>query len=386
MLNKHLNKRLEKLLIVNVTLAILVSGCNLLPENKKIDYKSAGKLPPLEVPPDLTSPDTNERFAIPDVDTSGSATFSTYNSARNGQSRDRANLPVLSATTTQNGIHIERSGTQRWLVVPREPAAVWSVVKEFWQDMGFLLKVEAPDLGIMETDWAENRAKIPQDIIRSALSTFFDSLYSTAERDKFRTRLEQEQPGTTEIFISHRGMVEVLADRNTSRTIWQPRKSDPELEAEMLNRLMQRFGVEEKRAADEIAASGTVEERAFLDKTRKGVLIIKEPFDRAWRRVGLELDRVGFTVEDRDRSSGIYFVRYVSPDEETREAAKGKGLLSKLAFWSSDTDKDLATEKYQIKISEVGLNSEVNILNTDGIAEESETTKRILNLLYERLK
>lgn len=386
MLNKHLNKRLEKLLIVNVTLAILVSGCNLLPENKKIDYKSAGKLPPLEVPPDLTSPDTNERFAIPDVDASGSATFSTYNSARNGQSRDRANLPVLSATTTQNGIHIERSGTQRWLVVPREPAAVWPVVKEFWQDMGFLLKVEAPDLGIMETDWAENRAKIPQDIIRSALSTFFDSLYSTAERDKFRTRLEQEQPGTTEIFISHRGMVEVLADRNTSRTIWQPRKSDPELEAEMLNRLMQRFGVEEKRAADEIAASGTVEERAFLDKTRKGVLIIKEPFDRAWRRVGLELDRVGFTVEDRDRSSGIYFVRYVSPDEETREAAKGKGLLSKLAFWSSDTDKDLATEKYQIKISEVGLNSEVNILNTDGIAEESETTKRILNLLYERLK
>jgi len=383
--NKRLNRRLEKLLIANVTLAILVSGCNLLPENKKIDYKSAGKLPPLEIPPDLTSPETNERFAIPDVDASGSATFSTYSSKQSGQ-RERANLPVLSATALHDGIHIERSGTQRWLVVPREPAAVWPVVKEFWQDMGFLLKVEAPDLGIMETDWAENRAKIPQDLIRSALSTFLDSLYSTAERDKFRTRLEQDQSGATEIFISHRGMVEVLADRNTSRTIWQPRKSDPELEAEMLNRLMQRFGVEEKRAADEIAASSTVEERAFLDKTRKGVLIIKEPFDRAWRRVGLELDRIGFTVEDRDRSSGIYFVRYVNPNEETREAGKGKGLLSKLAFWSSDTDKNSAAEKYQIRISEVGLNSEVNVLNADGITEESETTKRILNLLYEQLK
>lgn len=383
--NKRLNRRLEKLLIANVTLAILVSGCNLLPENKKIDYKSAGKLPPLEIPPDLTSPETNERFAIPDVDASGSATFSTYSSKQSGQ-RERANLPVLSATALHDGIHIERSGTQRWLVVPREPAAVWPVVKEFWQDMGFLLKVEAPDLGIMETDWAENRAKIPQDLIRSALSTFLDSLYSTAERDKFRTRLEQDQSGATEIFISHRGMVEVLADRNTSRTIWQPRKSDPELEAEMLNRLMQRFGVEEKRAADEVAASSTVEERAFLDKTRKGVLIIKEPFDRAWRRVGLELDRIGFTVEDRDRSSGIYFVRYVNPNEETREAGKGKGLLSKLAFWSSDTDKNSAAEKYQIRISEVGLNSEVNVLNADGITEESETTKRILNLLYEQLK
>jgi len=386
MLNKRPNRRLEKLLIANITLAILVSGCNLLPENKKIDYKSAGKLPPLEVPPDLTSPETNERFAIPDVDASGSATFSTYNSSRSGQLRERANLPVLSATTSQNGVHIERSGTQRWLVVPREPAAVWPVVKEFWQDMGFLLKVEAPDLGIMETDWAENRAKIPQDLIRSALSTFFDSLYSTAERDKFRTRLEQDQSGATEIFISHRGMVEVLADRNTSRTIWQPRKSDPELEAEMLNRLMQRFGVDEKRATDEVAASGgMVEERASLDTTRKGVLIVKEPFDRAWRRVGLELDRIGFTVEDRDRSSGIYFVRYVSP-EETREASKGKGLLSKLAFWSSDTDKNSAAEKYQIRISEVGLNSEVSVLNANGISEESETTKRILNLLHEQLK
>jgi outer membrane protein assembly factor BamC len=258
MLNKRPNRRLEKLLITNITLAILVSGCNMLPENKKIDYKSAGKLPPLEVPPDLTSPEADGRFFIPDVDASGSATFSAYDSARSGLSRERANLPVLSATTSRDGIHIERLGTQRWLVIPREPTVVWQVIKEFWQDMGFLLKVEAPDLGIMETDWAENRAKIPQDLIRSALSTFFDGLYSTAERDKFRTRLEQNQSGNTEIFISHRGMVEVLADRNTSRTIWQPRKSDPELEAEMLNRLMQRFGVDEERATAEAVASSSI--------------------------------------------------------------------------------------------------------------------------------
>ncbi|WP_292980713.1 outer membrane protein assembly factor BamC [Nitrosomonas sp.] len=381
------NKHLVTLLISNITLAILVSGCNLLPENKKIDYKSAGKLPPLEVPPDLTSPETNDRFAIPDVDTSGSATFSAYSNTRNGQLRDRSGLPVLSATMQQDGIHIERSGNLRWLVVPRDPATVWPVIKEFWQDLGFLLKVESPDVGIMETDWAENRAKIPQDLIRSALSTFLDSLYSTAERDKFRTRLEQIQPGVTEVYISHRGMIEVLADRNTNRTVWQPRKSDPELEAEMLSRLMQRFGVDEERATAEVAASSSsTEERAFIDKTRKGVLIVKEPFDRAWRRVGNELDRIGFTVEDRDRSSGIYFVRYISPDEETRKAAEGKGLLSKLAFWSGDSDKDTAAEKYQIRISEVGLNSEVSVLNANGIADGSETAQRILNLLREQLK
>ncbi len=379
-------QKMLRILAVNLTLMILVSGCNLMPESKKIDYKSAGKLPPLEVPPDLTLPQTDDRFALPDVDASGSATFSAYSNARDGQPRIRTESSVLSAAMSQNGIHIERAGTQRWLVVPREPAAVWPVVKEFWQDMGFLFKLEVPDIGIMETDWAENRAKIPQDIIRSALSIFLDGLYSTAERDKFRIRLEQNESGATEIYISHRGMIEVLADRNTNRTIWQPRPSDPELEAEMLSRLMQRFGVDEERAIAEVTTGGTTEERAFMDRTREGVLIVKEAFDRAWRRIGLALDRIGFTVEDRDRSSGIYFVRYINPDEETRKAGEGKGLLSRLAFWKSDADSDASSEKYQIKISEVGLNSEAKVLNADGLTEDSDTAKRILNLLYEQLK
>src|SRR5690606_33231907 len=299
-------------------LLVLPSGCNLLPEADKIDYKSAGKLPPLEIPPDLTLPDTEDRFTVPDLHTPGSATFSTYDSNRmRGDQRNvRTESSVLSVTEMQGNIRMARAGTQRWLVVPRAPEVVWPQVKEFWQDMGFLLKLEAPDVGIMETDWAENRAKIPQDIIRSALSTFLDGLYSTAERDKFRARLERNEAGETEVYISHRGMIEVLADRSTNRTIWQPRQADPELEAEMLTRMMKHFGVEEERAITEVAASENIAEtRAFVDNSREGVLIVKEAFDRAWRRVGLALDRVGFTVEDRDRANGIYFVRYVSAEE-----------------------------------------------------------------------
>lgn len=363
----------------------LLQGCNLLPEADKIDYKSAGKLPPLEIPPDLTLPDTGDRFTVPDINTPGSATFSAYDSRmRGGQANVRTESSVLSATEIQGGVRIARAGTQRWLVVPLAPEAVWPQVKEFWQDMGFLLKLEAPDVGIMETDWAENRAKIPQDIIRSALSTFLDGLYSTAERDKFRARLERNEAGETEIYISHRGMIEVLADRSTNRTIWQPRQADPELEAEMLTRMMKHFGAEEERAITEIAAStNTVETRAFIDKSREGVLIVKEAFDRAWRRVGLALDRVGFTVEDRDRANGIYFVRYVSA-EEARQANKGEGLLSKIAFWKTDSGK--TAEKYQIQVNEIGLNSEAVVRNADGAPAESAISKRIVDLLYEQLK
>jgi outer membrane protein assembly factor BamC len=180
----------------------------------------------------------------------------------------------------------------------------------------------------------------------------------------------------------------VLADRSTQRTIWQPRPADPDLEAEMLARLMMRFGAEEGLARQEVAAAtngaAVVKEQAYMDKARGGVLIISETFDRAWRRVGLALDRVGFTVEDRDRSSGVYFVRYADPDFESRKAGEGEGILSKLAFWRSDTNSK--AERYRIQVSEVGANSEVKVLNQDGISQESGATNRILGLLYEQLK
>ena len=191
------------------------------------------RLPALDIPPDLIKPAIDERYSIPELSSSGSATFSTYSSERVGQ-QTAAGTSSFLPSSIQN-VHIERAGTQRWLVVPQSPETVWPIVKEFWQELGFLIKIEVPEAGIMETDWAENRAKIPQDFVRTFLSTFLDSIYSTAERDKFRTRLERNEVGSTEIYISHRGMNEVLEGGSLNRTIWQPRAADPDLEAEMLS-------------------------------------------------------------------------------------------------------------------------------------------------------
>lgn len=374
----------SKLIVLLLSATLSIPGCHLLPESQKMEYKSAGKLPPLEIPPDLNAPQADDRYAVPDMASTGSATFSSYNRDRDEQPRSQGSyvLPAVKDTA-----RIARSGTQRWLIVQQAPEDVWPVVKEFWQDMGFLLKVEAPDIGVMETDWAENRAKIPQDIIRGLLSTFLDSIYSSAERDKFRTRFERGESGNTEIYISHRGMDEVFVDRSTNRTAWQPRPADPNLEAEMLTRLMMRFGIEEEKARKEVAESENIvtQEQAYLDKTRHGVLIVSETFDRAWRRIGLALDRGGFTVEDRDRSNGVYFVRYVSPEYENRKASDDKGLLTKLAFWQKGKD-DSRTEKYRIQVDGVGASSEVKVLTLEGTPEESTAVDRILKLLYEQLK
>jgi len=377
----------SKALVFPLLLAAGLAGCSSsLLESKKIDYKSAGKLPPLEIPPDLTAPSRDERFTVPDIGGSkGGASFSVYSAERAGKGRTTTAQDVLPAGGDK--LRIERSGTQRWLVVPVAPDKLWSNVKEFWQDTGFLVNVERPEAGVMETDWAENRAKLPNDVIRGTLGKIFDDLYSTAERDKFRTRLEPgSEPGTTEVYISHRGMYEVYTSERSNETRWQPRPADPDLEAEMLRRLMVRLGVEESRTAAMLAAGPTVERAKLASRASdgSGVLELQEPFDRAWRRIGLALDRVGFTVEDRDRSKGIYYVRYVDPEIDSQKG-EDKGFASKLMFWKSNKKAENSPQ-YRILVQTSDNLSKVQVMTREGGVDTSDTSRKILGLLLEQLK
>ncbi|MBT9522471.1 MAG: outer membrane protein assembly factor BamC [Dechloromonas sp.] len=376
-----MNRRLSGLSLS--LLAIALAGCSVLPESRKIEYKSASKAPTLEVPPDLSQIARDDRYLVPDAAGKGSATFSAYSADRTPQAQAQ-NSVVLPQV---DKVRVERSGNQRWLVVAAPADKLWDTVKDFWQETGFIISVERPEAGVMETDWAENRAKIGDDILRNTLGRLLDSLYSTGERDKFRTRFEPGvTPGTTDIFISHRAMEEVYTSSAKDDTRWQPRAADPELEAEMLRRLMVRFGSEEKRAEASIA-SVKAEPRAKLAKSDDGAgtLEVLERFDRAWRRVGLALDRVGFTVEDRDRSRGLYFVRYVDPELDNR-SKKDDGLLSKLAFWKSAEPPASSKVQYRIYVSDAGEQSTVKVLSNEGGTDKSETAKKILGLLLQQLQ
>lgn len=374
---------------VVLTMFALLAGCSSmqkLVQGDKIQYKSESEkaLPSLVVPPDLTSPVRDDHYAVPDINPQGSATLSTYNVEHGGVAR-AGSTDVLPNVPK---VRLERAGSERWLVVSEPPAKVWPVVKEFWQSLGFLIKSENPETGVMETDWAENRAKIPYSPIRSLLGKVFDSAYSTGELDKFRTRLEHgSAPGTTEIYISHRGMVEVYTSKDESSTAWEPRPPDPGLEAEFLRRLMVRFGVQEARARAELAQGGEDVEHAKLVRAANssGSLELDDPFDRAWRRVGLALDRVAFTVVDRDRSKGLYYVRYVDPQADSQSGSKDKGFLSKLEFWKS-SKSEIKPQQYRILVQQVGKASEVRVLDKDGKQDNSDTGRRILSLLFGQLK
>ena len=287
-------------------------------------------------------------------------------------------------------IRIERDGSQRWLVVNRSPEVLWPQIRDFWQDNGFLINIDSPDTGIMETDWAENRAKLPQDFIRKTLGKVFDALYSTGERDKFRTRLERNADGTTDIFISHRGAQEEIVGVNKDTTMWTARPSDPELEAEFLSRLMVQLSdmnQKEKARAKALAEQKTVvlPSRATLVKGEgSSKVVVDETFDRTWRRVGLALDRVGFTVEDRDRSKGLYFVRYVDQDSDAKNTSeKEKGFFSNLFTFSN---KEKHAQRYQISVQETSDKSEIVVLDDKGQPEKTSTGRKIMDLLYEQLR
>lgn len=347
------------------------------------EYKTAGRQAPLEVPPGLSTPGNDDRYVVPDGK-GNAVSASDYNKER------VAGKPVAQTVgAAQSGVlpavgdaRVERSGSQRWLVVKATPEQLWPALKDFWKAEGFELTLQQADIGVMETEWKENRAKIKQDAIRNVLGKLLDGMYSSPERDKYRTRLERgSEAGSTEIYVSHRGVEEIYTAESKDRTIWQPRAPDPEMEAQMLNKLLVKLGAP---ASTTVAAAATAADRAVLAKNAEGLssLNVTDNFDRAWRRVGLALDRVGFTVEDRDRSKGIYFVRYADPKAEAKES---KGFLSSLAFWRSDESKNKPTP-YRIQLSAAGEASVVTVQNAEGAAEKSATAERILALLLNELK
>jgi outer membrane protein assembly factor BamC len=357
--------------------ALLLAGCSGLGEmlqGDKIDYKSSGKVaaPSLAIPPDLTQLSKDTRYVVPGTPVSASA----YQTTPVAQA-----LPV--AASAVGDLRIERAGNQRWLVVDRPADKLWGPVRDFWQESGFLLTLDQENIGIMETDYAENRAKLPQDFIRSTIGKVFDGLYSTGERDKFRTRFERNAAGGTEIYISHRGMIETVKSSGGTQTgadtIWQPRPADPELEAEFLRRLMVKLGVSQEQSKRLVAVAAASPTSRVASVNGAPVVQIDQDFDRAWRRVGLALDRTGFTVEDRDRAQGTYFVRYVEPTADKKE----QSMLSRLFSGAAPA---LAPLKYRISVKSQGNATTVSVLNAQGAAESSANAQRIVQVIADDLK
>jgi outer membrane protein assembly factor BamC len=358
--------------------ALALAGCESMPSlGKKIDYHTVGSAPALELPPELTSPQYDDRYNV--------ATASGL--AAREATKPKADQVAVNATPDAR---IAKSGNERWLVVKATPEDTWKIVRQFWLDNGFTLTVEKPDAGLMETDWAENRADIPPDFIRSTIGKYFDAFYNTYKREKYTTRIERgTEPGTVEVYVSARIMEQVPTQTDNSGGksgfAWGLMPPNPGVEAQWLGRMMVRFGVPEGQATQMVAGTAPTApvDRARLEKntaTGTSQLVLDDSFDRAWRRVGLALDRSGFTVVDRDRSKGLYFVRYLNPDLDPK---KEEGFLSKLMFWKDNSEKP---EQYRIIVADKSPKSLVSVEDPNGAPDKSQNGEKILTLLQGQLK
>jgi len=420
---KSVKARASSLLLPLLLLANL-TGCDSIPFiDNSSDYKGASRSRPLEVPPDLTTSPTSDAYSIP-----GSTSYSSYTQAQEGQEAG-----VEKVLQTPDGIRLEKSGAQSWLVVNAPVEKIWPVIREFWIDMGFAVRVENPQIGLMETEWIESDA-IKKDQSGNALDKFdkwLDKLSGFADRKKFRTRLDRgAESGTTEIYMTHRS-VAGTPDDGKNRVVTQlgvidtgyaldsqkatpADANDAELDAELLRRLMVKLGVEEQKSKSILAEAVTIK-RAEVVKEADGSarLLLNDPFDRAWRRVGLALDRIGFVIEDKDRSNGLFFVRYADVDiddapkkkkglvdslkfwgDEDKKAAETpakkeeKGVIESLKFWGSDDKQKTNPEKqYRVKVADGDTgNAEVTVVDVNGGRVRTTTANRIIALMYEQLR
>ena len=372
--------------LVLSALALSTAACTTVFESDKVDYKSSKKAPPLDVPPDLTQLQKDNRYATPERGVATASGFQQSQGAAQGAAPvagAQASAGSIGPVSTE-AVRVERAGDQRWLVVKQTPEQLWPQVRQFWEDAGLPIASESQATGVMETEWVENRSKIPQDFLRSTIGKVFDRAYSTGERDKYRTRLERLPDGSTEIYISHRGAEEVLTGAQKESTVWTVRPNDPTLEAQFLGRLVARLTgatapeqVQAAQAKVENAAPAPQRAKLLGDRVE-----VDEGFDRAWRRVGLALDRVGFTVEDRDRVQGVYFVRYVDLEAKNKD-----GFFSKL-FSFGDDEKAKEAQRYRVVVkgAENGNASTVTVQDNQGKPDTSATATKILSLLNDELK
>ena len=413
-------------LIAASLLALFLTACDSIPFiDNSSDYKGAGRAKPLEVPPDLTNVQSSDAYSVP----GGSTTYNTYSQAQEGQE-----VGVEKVLPNSEGVRMEKAGAQRWLVVNAPAEKVWPVVRDFWIDQGFAVRVENADTGVMETEWIQAdaiKAADDKKNIGQKFDKWLDKLSGFADRRKFRTRLERgEKEGSTEIYMTHRtvstapddGKNEVQTQLGKIDTGYRAdgdkgnksvEENDGDLDAELLRRLMVKLGLSEKQA-QQIATNPVVEKRAEVTKESDSsvTLTLSDPYDRGWRRVGLALDRIGFVTEDKDRSKGLYFVRYTDvdiddsptkkkglleslkfwgkddPEVENKSKPKDeKTIVDKLKFWKGDDGKTDPSKQYRIQLVDAeNGKTRVNVVDADGKSNRSSTGNRIISLLYDQLK
>lgn len=333
-----------------IFIILFISSCSYLEKRSpnKLEYKTSQSISNLEVPPDLTAIDPDSSLQVPEV---AKASIHTLTEDKPTQ-KTNVVLPNIK------DIRIESAGEITWLVVKADEADLWPKLLAFWPENGLMIKTSEPALGIMETEWAENRATLPNKDI-PILGRLFNSMYSTNTRDKFRLRLEKQENKEIAIYLSHQGIEQVVLEDGNG-LLWQPRPSDPQLEAEVLKRLAIYLGLQTEDAETLLALKGTPRSELKEDRNEKLYIHLTDNVSKAWIRTGVVLARLDAQITNADKTNRIYTI--ITSDNKDNPTKRRK-----------------KPQQYEVYISPVPDGSTVKVMNKDGgSTNETEAFTKVL--------
>ena len=321
----------------------------------------------LEIPPGMDAPQIGSDL-LPELQKSIKSA-STYQESLKG-------VPKSSSFTRDyQGMNFVREGSLFWLEVDAPGNEVWADLRNFFIRLGFEISIEQPEIGYMQTNWLLNKEDVPTNF----LSSLLDKLFSSSEKmDRYRLRLEWDaEKKRSRVFVSHQGLREIIegVDDNISvvQTKWVPRASESELEVELLMRFMAFRGLNVEDAKETVAGVKSKKVAEVKTADNKSSLMINEPFARGWRHVGIAMDRLGYKVDDKNRSAGVYYVTL----PETFVIPKQNSLLGKILGNNFETPKHL---KYLIILQDNGESTQVTIKANGEVKDDiSRVETKILN-------
>lgn len=364
---KPKNKRHVLYPTLALSSGLLLAACSGMDFNvaDRINYKNSKTINSLEVPPDLNSPKYDTTYAsVPNGTVSAAAVAKGVTSAK-----------AMTILPTNGGVQLMRQGNVRWLKINAPAEAVWPKLEEFWRVMGVGLKRDEPRVGIMETEWAENRAEIPLDSIRKIIGKVFEGMYDAGSRDRFRIHLERPSAQTTNVFLSHERAEEQVTGTGTK---WQYKPAKPELEAELLNRLMVFLqGGDPAATTTPTAEANQTSVAVSMTRADGGqpALTVGGNANDTWIRTGVMLGRIGMSIDDQQRERGVYTVTFKGDTGSKGE----QGLFSRMFKSEKDTLK--VGGRYQVQIVDAGTSSLITVGDADGSPLRPSVAQSILNRL-----
>ena len=363
-------------------LFFLISGCfspeqkEIIKENRvqlgdiKINYYSDKSVTSLEIPPDLTQPSYENSFRLSEFvkDIDANTVNLTSNPIENKKSKD--------LMITQSNIEVKKSGSRRWLVVDKSPEIVWELSKQFLKEKGFVIKKSNKKIGVMETDYLENKPEIPAQSLgffRSFLaSTVSNVSYTLPSVDSYKIRIEPLNDNTkSEVYLSLSSMAEVST--GDDRTMWQSKEKDNALETEMLYSLMLFLGSDSTDAREKIISAK--EEGRISVNLSEGLngyakLAFKLNLIETWDNLAWALSEANIEVVDKDLKEKTFYIRYV--DNQS------------IGFMSKIFGTEAIIQQYQIQLKT--LDRENTEVYFNDISEQNKPeTKKLSHSLFKKI-